>query len=411
MNTLLALDPTTQTVRALYEQFPYPAVADPDIRVGSHVRLLLSYGQLRRAARRPLHCLDAGCGRANGTLGAAITQPDVQFTAVDINRVALADAKAKADQLGLENIRFQEVDLMTLEGLRVPEGGFDVIISSGVLHHLASPDEGLRQIRRVLAPHGVLSLMVYGASGREPLYRMVRAVDVLVPRDHPVTERLTVARRLAELTTAEALRVGPIELTETLHDNELVDRYLNVNETSYDVASLWDLLERHGLRCLRWVEPEDWALPARTPAGEEIATHLTELQRYQLVEQIRWRPHLSLVAGTTENSPRQLPPRDRWPSLSFALNPDVSLEVETRNLRGTQRVERISYRLRVRRPVQLTSLIASVLLMLRDQTVPFLGKDLIQKLSADRIDRDTLLDALAELLQREIVFCPHPTEL
>jgi hypothetical protein len=151
-------------------------------------------------------------------------------------------------------------------------------------------------------------------------------------------------------------------------------------------------------------------LPARTPAGEEIAAHLTELQRYQLVEQIRWRPQLSLVAGTGENSPRQLPPREQWPSFSFALNPDASIEVETRNLRGTQRVERISYRLRVRPAVQLTGLTASVLLMLRDQTVPFLGKDLIKKLSADRIDRDTALDVIADLLQREIVFCPHPTE-
>ena len=54
----------------------------------------------------------------------------MQFTAIDINRVALADATKKAGELGLTNIRFQDVDLMTLEGLDVPEGGFDVIISS-----------------------------------------------------------------------------------------------------------------------------------------------------------------------------------------------------------------------------------------------------------------------------------------
>ena len=146
------------------------------------------------------------------------------------------------------------------------------------------------------------------------------------------------------------------------------------------MASLWNLLERQGLACLRWVEPDDWTLPAPTPAGEDIAAHLTELQRYQLVEQIHWRPRLSLVAGARANGLRQQPPRDEWPTRPFALNPDVSLEVETRNLRGTQRVERISYRLRVRPPVELTGLAASVLLMLRDQTVPFLGNDLIQKL-------------------------------
>ena len=81
---------------------------------GTDVRLLLSHGQLQRVRRGPLHCLDAGCGRAGGTLGAATTQPDVQFTAVDINRVALAEAANRARQLGLKNIRFQEVDLTTL---------------------------------------------------------------------------------------------------------------------------------------------------------------------------------------------------------------------------------------------------------------------------------------------------------
>ena len=96
--------------------------------------------------------------------------------------------------------------------------------------------------RRVLAPHGVISLMVYGTHGREPFYRMVRAIDLLVARDRPLAERLAVARRLAREMPAEALRVGPIALDDSISDSEFVDRYLNVNETSYDVATLWGLL-------------------------------------------------------------------------------------------------------------------------------------------------------------------------
>jgi len=402
------MDPTTETVRAMYEQFPYPAVADPELRIGSNVRLLSSYGQLRRAVRRPLQCLEAGCGRGNGALGAAVTQPDVQFTAIDINRVALADATAKARQLGLKNIRFQEVDLMTLDGLDVPEGGFDAIVSSGVLHHLTSPDEGLRQLRRVLAPHGVISLMVYGTHGREPLYRLVRAIDLLVPRDRPIAERLAAARRLVRETAGDALRVGPIELTETIPDNEFVDRYLNVNETSYDVASLWALLERHGLKCLRWLEPEEWELTARTPAGASLSAHLTDLQRYQLVEQISWRHKLSMAAGTVDNGPRQLPLPAEWSTIAFVVNPEVSIEVQTRNLKGSQRVEQVSYRLRTLPGVTLTGLTASVVLALRDQITPFQGKELIKNLG---IDRDRALEVLADLVQREVLFCPHPTEV
>ena len=52
----------------------------------------------------------------------------------------LADAGQKAAQMGLRNITFLEVDLMTLDGLDVPEGGFDVIISSGVRPAAKAPE-------------------------------------------------------------------------------------------------------------------------------------------------------------------------------------------------------------------------------------------------------------------------------
>jgi hypothetical protein len=51
------MDDTTQAVRAMYERYPYPSVANPEMRVGSNVRLLLSYGRLPRTGQRPLHCL------------------------------------------------------------------------------------------------------------------------------------------------------------------------------------------------------------------------------------------------------------------------------------------------------------------------------------------------------------------
>jgi ubiquinone/menaquinone biosynthesis C-methylase UbiE len=398
------MDPTTQAVRAMYERYPYPSVANPEMRVGSNVRLLLSYGRLPRSGQRPLQCLEAGCGRGNGALGAAATQPDVQFTAIDINRVALADAEKKAGELGLRNIRFQDVDLMTLDGLEVPEGGFDAIISSGVLHHLTSPDEGLARLRRVLAPHGVISLMVYGTHGREPLYRLVRALEILVPRERPIEERLAVARRLVKETSSDAaLRVGPIELTDTIPDNEFVDRYLNVNETSYDLESLWALLARHDLRFIRWLEPEEWGLSRQASATATLTQHLTDLERYQLVEQITWRHKLSMVVGTTDNGPRELPPTSEWAALTFAVNPEVSIEIQTRNLKGSQRVEQVAYRLRAMPAVVLSGLTASVVLALRDQTTTFQGHEVITSLG---IDRALAIGILSELVQREILFSP-----
>ena len=49
---------------------------------------------------------------------------------------------------------------------------FDQIVCTGVLHHLADPDTGLRALRRVLAPDGAIQVMVYAVYGRAGLYMM-----------------------------------------------------------------------------------------------------------------------------------------------------------------------------------------------------------------------------------------------
>ena len=127
---------------------------------------------------------------------------------------------------------------------------------------------------------------------------MVRAVDLLVPRDRPITERLAVARTLAREMPAEALRVGPIALDESLP----TANSSTATSMSTRRATTWRpcgrLLERHGLRFLRWIVPADWTLPARTPAGADLTARLTDFQRYQLVEQIGWRHKLELIVGT-----------------------------------------------------------------------------------------------------------------
>src|SRR5688572_21661479 len=131
------MDDVTQRVRSMYERYPYPT-KPPGVISDVHPRLLLSYldGPL---ASRPLRVLDAGCGTGSASLGTALCNPEVQVTASDMNRSALQAVRAEAAELKLGNLEVCEVDLMTGQGLTVPEGGFDVIFCSGVLHHLSEP--------------------------------------------------------------------------------------------------------------------------------------------------------------------------------------------------------------------------------------------------------------------------------
>ena len=154
---------------------------------------------------------------------------------------------------------------------------------------------------------------------------------------------------------------------------------------------------------MRWLEPEEWEISSHASAPSTLGSHLTDLARYQLVEQITWRHKLSMVVGTTGNGPRELPPSSEWAGLTFAVNPEVSIEVQTRNLHQSQRVEQVAYRLRAMPPVSLSGLIASVVLALRDQTAPFQGRELISGLG---VDAAQCVEILRELVRREILFGP-----
>jgi SAM-dependent methyltransferase len=406
------MDAVTSAVRAMYTAFPYPA-GPPMLRQGTDARLLLSYGQMGRPAGRPVRVLDAGCGRGVGLVGAAVAQPEVDFTGVDVCERSLDDARAEVEKRALSNVRLAAVDLMTLEGLEVPAGGYDVVLSSGVLHHTVDPKAALARLRDVLAPHGVVSLMVYGRRGREPLYRLVRAVDALVPRDVPIEERLAVARELVAATDGATLRVGPWDDLATIGDAEFVDRYLNVHETSYDVAELFALVADAGFEFLRWCEPADWDTDRVLAAGpaRERARGRSALERYAMVEELTWRSALELVIAKRGNGPRSRTLGADWRKEPLAWSPEATLCVERRNLASGTRIESVAVKVRRRAPLALGSAHATLALLLESQRESFLLGDLVNLAARHGIEAASARTAALDLVAHEALFRPHLADL
>ncbi len=328
------MDDVTQRVRSMYERYPYPT-RPRGVVSDVHPRLLLSYldGPL---PTRPLRVLDAGCGTGSASLGTALCNPDLRVTAIDMNRSALEQVRAEAAELGLKNLEVCEADLMTGQGLTIPEGGFDVIFCSGVLHHLSDPARGLELLVRALAPRGVLRLMVYGTLGRHGLYRMVEALDALHPDRLQLEERLRLGRRLLQhLPENSPVSLPPWQDVHQIDDVEFVDRYLNLNDRSYLTDELLDLVEGAGLRHLRWYEPRHWSLSCGDPELEALAAALPPRRRWALLERLTHRTQLDLILGPAGSTDRRPPS----PRLDFvALSPQVALRMSVRSAGGTRMV-------------------------------------------------------------------------
>ncbi|WP_394618369.1 class I SAM-dependent methyltransferase [Lentzea sp. JNUCC 0626] len=98
--------------------------------------------------------LDVGCGTGNLLRATAKRHPDVELFGVDPDLKMLARAERKLRSAGAR------LDKGFAQELKFPDGTFDVVFSSLMLHHLdtASKDEMLAEVRRVLKPEGVLVL-------------------------------------------------------------------------------------------------------------------------------------------------------------------------------------------------------------------------------------------------------------
>src|SRR5262249_55742447 len=95
----------------------------------------------------------------------------------------------------LRNIEFRQLDLHDAAKL---ERAFDIVVSSGVLHHLSDPEKGWAALAAVLRPGGLMKVMLYSSAARAGVRAARAAVADLAQA--PVTDDLLrqVRRRLIE---------------------------------------------------------------------------------------------------------------------------------------------------------------------------------------------------------------------
>jgi len=128
------------------------------------------------AGIRPGHrVLDFGCGTGTLTLMAKARHPGATVVGVDVDRDVLALARDKSARAGLD-VRW---DLYDGARLPYPDGGFDRVLTSLVIHHIADKPPALRELHRVLRPGGALHILDVGPP-RSAYARAVSSVHVML---------------------------------------------------------------------------------------------------------------------------------------------------------------------------------------------------------------------------------------
>ncbi len=247
--------PRTDIVSLQYERWRYPPPI-PDLEAWTSTNWewfdpLYSHRILwpDREYKRDLDILIAGCGTNQAAIF-AFTNRSAKVVAIDISKPSLDHQQYLKDKHGLDNL---ELHLHPIEELSALGLDFDLVVSSGVLHHMADPLTGMKALACCLRRDGVIAIMLYAKYGRigvellDSVFRdmglrqddasvqIVKDTISALPPVHPLQSYLKIARDLQS-------------------DAALVDTFLHGRQRSYTVDECIDLVTSAGLVFQGWFQ-------------------------------------------------------------------------------------------------------------------------------------------------------------
>jgi len=340
-----------------------------------------------------LDILVAGCG-ANQAAIIAHANPQHRVLGVDLSAQAIAHHQHLKQQHRLSNL-----ELTTLAVEDVPALGrqFDYIVSTGVLHHLADPATGLKALRTVLAPHGAISVMLYGQHARQGVYMLQEAMRTLnVARDAAgvIFARDTVSNLPSWHHARSYLASAP----DLGYDAGFVDTILNARDRAFTVPEILHLVEDAGLHFQTWLDGLYYSPAAAFPAEARIHDRIYDLSREQqwhvvdLLAQVAGA-HRFLVChpGRADAAiPDEIQPEftpSPHPALRVTINPD-----------GSGKLEREWHSIDL--PVNAFACFQKI-----DGKTPF--RDLL--LGHTSNEREYIAAVMAQLIEWDHLFCELPT--
>lgn len=287
----MADSPTADIVAQQYEKWQYP---EPIQNLEFWLRDNWQWYDPSHAHRilwpdRPyqpdMDILIAGCG-TNQAAVFAYTNRAAKVVAVDVSQPSLDHTRYLKDKYALKNL---ETHLLPIEELPSLGKDFDLIISTGVLHHMAEPPVGMQALADCLRPDGVAALMLYARYGRtgvelmqsifrelglrqdEQSLQMVKYALTSLSADHPLQSYLSIAPDLQ-------------------FDAGLVDTFLHGRDRSYTVDDCIDLVEGAGLVFGEWFLKTSYYPPMLTDPDNEFyaaVNALPDRKLWAVMERLR----------------------------------------------------------------------------------------------------------------------------
>lgn len=225
----------------------------------------------RKIEPENLSILIAGCG-ANQAAHYAFTNQNSQVLGIDVSDSSLGHEAYLKQKHRLDNLELLQMSLGEIGSLGRT---FDLIVCTGVLHHLPDPDAGLRCLRDVLKPHGVISLMLYGYFPRVGVY-MLQEVFRQLGLKQDVAGIGVVKRAIDTLPSWHYLNVYKQIAPDLAYDSGLVDTFLHSADIAFTVSDILKLARDNDLTLQSWLDNLQYSLSATIGDAQNPVRKLAE---------------------------------------------------------------------------------------------------------------------------------------
>jgi SAM-dependent methyltransferase len=248
-----------------------------------------------------------GCGTTTA-ISWARSFPNAQIRALDPSTPRVLLTRSRVVSLKQRNV---VVEMGGPEAIGPDSGPYSVVAAQGVLERLEDPASGLRQVRDVLAPGGIVRLRIPSARQRVHIREFGELLDLL-HGSSPQSDRTEIGASLTHGVDFTGSRMfDTVNTARDLfrnYERAWEDAYVTPASHVFTVTALFELLESAGLVFLSWVRPDDWHLGPRLTdqTVARLFAQMPEIQRWEFVDRLR-APHFELYCGRAEDPEPTMP--------------------------------------------------------------------------------------------------------
>jgi 2-polyprenyl-3-methyl-5-hydroxy-6-metoxy-1,4-benzoquinol methylase len=375
--------------------------------------------------------LDAGCGSGYKALVLAMANPGAKVIGVDLSEQSINLAKQRFEFHKLDRGEFYQLSLYDIARLNLE---FDYISCDETLYLLPDPAAGLRALKSVLKPNGIIRANLHNKYQRAKFYRaqeLCKAMGLMdsAPGEFEFETVIETMRALkpgvnlkAE-TWAEFDQAGipPEKLKELLATN-----FMLLGDKGYAIPDLFELLEQANLKFISMVNWRQWDvndlfqdpenLPAFWNLGLSSASIPEKLHLFELIHPDHrlldfWcTPDLSNSLSSSQ-SVKDWSDAD-WQMATAHLHPHLrnqALKDQLLYCIEMARAFEISQQIKLPAlaPVLIEANVAACLLLLWDEPQPiqviaerYLQLNPVDLVTLEPISRETAFEVVKDLLNR-----------